>query len=134
MKIRRMASSINARSFVSFASSGRKSVEDVLKVRPTRRRVVGAESGEIDLGSRSVEEARRFSRRIRKVETNREGRKAGSYGEKVGPKRKPHFRLYALPRNSRISLIIRGTWAKVARARASFPSRPFIRQITREGF
>lgn len=109
-------------------------MEDVLKVRPTRRRVVGAESGEIDLGSRSVEEARRFSRRIRKVETNREGRKAGSYGEKVGPKRKPHFRLYALPRNSRISLIIRGTWAKVARARASFPSRPFIRQITREGF
>lgn len=133
MKIRRMACSMNARSFVSFASSVRKSVEDV-KVRPTRRRVVDAESGEIDLGSRSVEEARRFSRRIRKVETNREGRKAGSYGEKVGPKRKPHFRLYALPRNSRISLIIRGTWAKVARVRASFPSRPFIRQITREGF
>ena len=55
--------------------------------------------------------------------SSREGRESpGTDGEKVGPKRKPHFRLYALPRNSRISLIIRGTWAKVARARASFLS------------
>lgn len=86
-----------------------KLVDDSLDI----RRV---ESGGIDLGLAGGGGAsRRFSR------TGKSGgrRKAGS--EKVWAKRKPHFRLYALPPNSRISVIIREYLGRKLREPSSFP-------------
>ena len=144
-------SAITKLCFRNFAIEGPSFVEGwkiFQKVWPMRRRIVGMFGVQRDRSrlvggeERVIGTARRFfrggSEKRAQVES-REGRKSpGSDGEKVGPKRKPHFRLYALPRNSRISLIIRGTWAKVARVWASFlpwlARVPLFAGVTREGF